>query len=602
MASPCSRFWVLFSFTVSFFLLFPAVLFWGDKVSDHFLSVTSFPALGGVQIMMEEPSKPCPPVANVTAAPALGGAKLMGEKPCEPCPPIPNVAAPAVPFSCTFATGRERKWTTEQLDACPAVQALLRAWNSSRFFDGGVGTGSRAQTAEKGPPLPPHLVDCDRVSREELSQDSRLSDGGLPDWADQKGFAGHPVPDPFWVRGADADNIPLTRHVQQDLWLRQHPQDCNASDVRFLVAEWADTSTHGLGSQLHVLTGGFALAVMTGRVLVVDNRFERAMHEGCAGESKGTLDCYVLPATSKECAALALAGKRHGAGSTADLIAAAQGSEERVVLLPEYASMDHTVMDIVPDLWGEPWKLERGSIEFEGKIVDETVGPFDYAAKVFGPMNWWRAQATRYLLRAPSAYLCRLMNGARHDAFGVEVAAGLAESVRFQGEHALEGGGVRVAYGALEQVLWKDDVFMPRPYINVHVRHAYEKSGEMRIVDLPFFMEQAERIRQHNPAVRTIWLSTESQDILDQAISKYMPHWSLYYTKAERIHSNEKDPWNTHTPAKAGSDLAFVNLFLAADADYFVGVLGSNWNRLIDELRKTNGKRKAGYIALNYEQ
>lgn len=593
-----SRFWVLFCFTVSIFLLVPAVLFWGENVGDQFLVVTSFPALVGVHTTREEPSKVCPPFANAPV-PVPVGVKSVREKPCKPCPPVTNATAPGGDVSCVWA---EKEWTAEQLHACPDVKGLLQSWNTSRFLLSGGVDQPEAHKTKVGLPPPPHLVDCDRVSQETLIQDSRLPDGGLPAWANQTGFAGHPVPTPFWVRGADADNVPLTRHVQQDLWLRQHPPDCNASDVRFLVVEWADTSTHGFGSQLHLLTGGFALAVMTSRVFVIDDTFERAMHGGCAGESKGKLDCYVFPATSKECAAIALAGKRHGPGSSADFVAKAQGLEERVVLLPGYASMDHMVIDIVPDVWGEPWKVDRGSIEFEGKLVDETRGPYDYEAKHFGPMNWWRAQSTRYLLRAPSAYLCRLMNGARHEASGMEVATRLAESVRFQAEHAPGKAGDPPLRGQLEQVLWKDDVFMPRPFISVHVRHAYEKSGEMRIVDLPYFMEQAERIRQHNPAVRSIWLSTESQDILDQAISKYAPHWNLYYTKAKRIHSNERDPWNSHTPDRAGTDLAFVNLFLAADADYFVGVLGSNWNRLIDELRKTNGKLKAGYIALNNGQ
>lgn len=569
MASVCSRFWVLFSFTISLFLLVPAVLFWADNANDHYLLVTSFPALGGVHISREGPSTPCPPVPDVTPT--------------------------AANFSCAWS-GKE--WTAEQLDACPDVKGLLQAWNSSRYFDGGQDTGNETQTVKTRLPSPPHLVDCDRVSREELSQDSRLPDGSLPAWANQTGFAGHPVPDPFWVRGADADNIPLTRQVQQDMWLHQHPLDCNAPDVRFLVVEWPYTATHGLGSQVHLLTGGLALALKTGRVFVIDNTFERAMHEGCTGESKGELDCYVLPPTSKECAAIAIAGKRQMPGAAAEIVAAAERPEERVVLVVEYATSEPLMIGMLPDLWGEPWRLDRGSIEFEGKIVIESDGPYSYEANPYGPTNWWRAQASRYLLRAPSAYLCRLMNGERHSAFGLEVAARLAESMRFQAEHA----ETPVPSGELEQALWKNDVFVPRPIISMHVRHAYQKSSEMRLVDLPSFMEQAERVRLHNPAVRSIWLSTESKDIVEAAVSKYTPHWNIYYSKVERIHSNENDPWASHAPPREGTDMAFVNLYLAADADYFVGVLGSNWNRLIDELRKTNGKLKAGYIALNYGQ
>ena len=47
-------------------------------------------------------------------------------------------------------------------------------------------------------------------------------------------------------------------------------------------------------------------------------------------------------------------------------------------------------------------------------------------------------------------------------------------------------------------------------------------------------------------------------------------------------------------------DASFANLLISAECDYFVGTLGSNWNRLINELRLTNGRFKAGYISLNY--
>lgn len=42
--------------------------------------------------------------------------------------------------------------------------------------------------------------------------------------------------------------------------------------------------------------------------------------------------------------------------------------------------------------------------------------------------------------------------------------------------------------------------------------------------------------------------------------------------------------------------ISFVNLIISSQCDYFVGPLGSNWNRIINELRLTNGRLKAGYL------
>jgi hypothetical protein len=43
--------------------------------------------------------------------------------------------------------------------------------------------------------------------------------------------------------------------------------------------------------------------------------------------------------------------------------------------------------------------------------------------------------------------------------------------------------------------------------------------------------------------------------------------------------------------------ISWVQLFLALEADWFVGQRKSNWCRLIDELRKVNGKARTPYIS-----
>lgn len=45
------------------------------------------------------------------------------------------------------------------------------------------------------------------------------------------------------------------------------------------------------------------------------------------------------------------------------------------------------------------------------------------------------------------------------------------------------------------------------------------------------------------------------------------------------------------------NDFSFVNLILSSEADHFVGNLRSNYGRIIDELRVTNGRLNAGFIA-----
>jgi hypothetical protein len=64
--------------------------------------------------------------------------------------------------------------------------------------------------------------------------------------------------------------------------------------------------------------------------------------------------------------------------------------------------------------WGEPWnKHPISSEEVQGKMFD--------GGELTNKMRWWRAQATSYLLRFPSEYLCTLCNRERNQAYGRKV-------------------------------------------------------------------------------------------------------------------------------------------------------------------------------------
>lgn len=84
------------------------------------------------------------------------------------------------------------------------------------------------------------------------------------------------------IMGSDEENYPLTRKVQRDLWLHQHPVDCNDPAVKFLVADWERLPGFGIGAQLAGMCGLLAIAINEKRVLVTDY-YNRADHDGCKG-------------------------------------------------------------------------------------------------------------------------------------------------------------------------------------------------------------------------------------------------------------------------------------------------------------------------------
>lgn len=84
------------------------------------------------------------------------------------------------------------------------------------------------------------------------------------------------------IVGSDEDNYPLTRKVQRDIWIHQHPLNCSNPNVKFLVADWERLPGFGIGAQIASMCGLLGIAINEGRVLVA-NHYNRADHDGCKG-------------------------------------------------------------------------------------------------------------------------------------------------------------------------------------------------------------------------------------------------------------------------------------------------------------------------------
>jgi hypothetical protein len=84
------------------------------------------------------------------------------------------------------------------------------------------------------------------------------------------------------IAGSDEENYPLTRKVQRDIWIHQHPSNCSDPNVKFLLADWERLPGFGIGAQIAGMCGLLAIAINEGRVLVT-NFYNRADHDGCKG-------------------------------------------------------------------------------------------------------------------------------------------------------------------------------------------------------------------------------------------------------------------------------------------------------------------------------
>ncbi|XP_024520494.1 uncharacterized protein LOC9660552 [Selaginella moellendorffii] len=406
--------------------------------------------------------------------------------------------------------------------------------------------------------------------------DRRGKDGELPPWnlwetaigEDSQESISNLIP---WISGGNDDNLPLTRLVQHDLWLHQHPKDC--SNATFLLAHWhSDSFPIGAGSQITYLSSILSLAVSEGRVFVT-LPYHGANHQGCTGQNYMRWSCYFAPEASKECISRAM-----------ELY-----SDENAWNQGILKKSNNTLgpWSGVPRIWGEPWKKMRLTEELNGAVL----GDIYY----YNKRRWWRAQAYRYLMRFPSEYLCNLLNQARHQAFGIKAARAIVLSlprdlpVNFLQEQAQT---------PLEEFVWsKYGPWIPRPIVSIHVRQG-DKGGEMTLHPFKDYINLANTLRRKFPDLENVWLSTEMQSVVDETMD--VKDWKFYFTKVERQSGTiAMTKYMKSLGKRTAFDNSYVNLMMAVEADLFVGALGSGWSYIIDCMRMTNGKLNAGFLSVN---
>ncbi|KAF3341157.1 hypothetical protein FCM35_KLT10001 [Carex littledalei] len=442
-------------------------------------------------------------------------------------------------------------------------------------------------------PRAPYLEDCEKNTQRNKLLDNRAENGSLPDWTIWKGYVARVLhenvsseeqiseqrdlgPITPWIEGSYKDNYPLTRMVQRDIWLHQHPPNCKDRNMRFLVADWERLPGLGIGAQLAGMTGLLAIAIKERRVLVT-NYYNRADHSGCLGTARSHWSCYFLAETSVDC-------RNHAM----ELMKKQDALINGVVKVKENYTSKEIWSGRTPRIWGSPWRNLQPTTQIDGKLLTKH-------RKM--DRRWWRAQAVRYLMRFKTKYMCRLLNEARHAAFGFEAAKLVTEALNAQPHKGTNG----IIKSEMEQLVWSDyRPWVPRPLLSVHVRMG-DKAGEMKVFGFEKYMELAIQIREHFPDLKNIWLSTEMQEVIDK--TSLYPNWNFYYTNVTRqVGNRSMASYEASLGRQLSTNYPLVNFLLASEADFFVGALGSTWCYLIDGMRNTGGKVMAGYLSVNKDR
>ncbi|KAJ4719749.1 Alpha-(1,6)-fucosyltransferase [Melia azedarach] len=443
-------------------------------------------------------------------------------------------------------------------------------------------------------PKAPHLENCQLSSQTNTRLDTRAENESFPPWTSWKGLLDmypasaaneqlryrHRIISegayPPWITGSDEENYPLTRKVQRDIWIHQHPPNCRDPSVRFLVADWERIPGFGIGAQIAGMCGLLAIAINEKRVLVT-NYYNRADHDGCKDSSRSSWSCYFFPETSQEC--------RHRAF---ELMGNKEAWEMGIIKTKENYTSKEIWTGRIPRVWGDPWSYLQPTTEINGTLLA-------YHRKM--DRRWWRAQAVRYLMRFTTEYTCGLLNIARHAAFSKEAAKMVLTSLPKEWPKEV-GSNVKTD---IEQFVWSNHrPWISRPLLSMHVRMG-DKACEMKVVEFEEYMHLADRVRKHFPHLNSIWLSTEMQEVIDK--SKLYPRWNFYYTNVTRQVGNiTMAVYEASLGRETSTNYPLVNFLMAVESDFFIGALGSTWCFLVDGMRNTGGKVMSGYLSVNKDR
>ena len=194
---------------------------------------------------------------------------------------------------------------------------------------------------------------------------------------------------------------------------------------------------------------------------------------------------------------------------------------------------------------------------------------------------WWRAQASGFILRLNDATISALRAmRLSNDGWGSLVVTPPTRAATI-GRFPLPPGT-----------------------ISSHLRLGWDKKDEMRIVPLNEYMDAAEKLVAVAPltAIRAIFISTETQPAVDaaHALANFTgSRWTVMSSKILRVvngfshgvkHNMSGEMLKHLPPTHLQSQGAttrqhLLNLMMALEGDHFIGTRGSNWCRLIDELR-----------------
>ena len=340
---------------------------------------------------------------------------------------------------------------------------------------------------------------------------------------------------------------PLTAQAQRLLYEWQHPPTCEG---RTFVVSQGNDPTAGIGSHIHIASHHLAVALELNAIFVwSDNVGEIYTDPGtCGSGGEANLLCFFLPPSS------CTLQDAHAPGATRISLRFGDAGEAG-----GYGYKFYHVPAAFQRLW-----------EAAGLPAARSHNTGQQDAVKY----WFRGQAAAYLMR-PNAPTAAAFRQLRTAPGALLTAAGPA---------APPAQAARLGAPALP---------FPPGMVSLHIRHG-DKGSEMRLVATEEYLAAAAVLAKMHPmalAPRGLFMSTEDPEAprvaggMLAAGGEYA-HWSMAWYDVPRANSNGPEQLSQFSlPRGVLTRIWLLQILLALECDAWVGTRGSNWNRVIDELR-----------------
>jgi hypothetical protein len=337
---------------------------------------------------------------------------------------------------------------------------------------------------------------------------------------------------------------PLTHQAQRMLIKHQFPQQCEGK--KYLVSS-GNEELAGLGSHIHIATVHMAIALIQNRIFIWE---PWAGYIYTDAETCGTPG--VLPGP----------GIPPGAGP---------GWVDCFFRSPTNCTLEHAAAA------KDTIRIGTGGIGMQWGIYPGTV-PQPFAALwVKSGMQggahmmkyWWRGQVAAFFTRF-------------HPTALAHIRALRLQADVFMKNYTSPWSGNNASWLAADSLA----IPLTRGTVSIHIRHG-DKSKEMNLVPTSKYLQAADDlVKMHPFGYRQIgFMSTEDPSAVEdmQAMNN---SWRYMWWDVPRLNSNGPEQLVLINMKRGELTMVWwLQLFIALEADGWVGTRGSNWNRLIDELR-----------------